>query len=84
MRQTEADIEASKRIHNAIGTYYKWKYEADKDLVKRIAFKWSILRPGGLSDSPGQGTATIGRTPMSPAIAVSPFALQHCHYSDES
>lgn len=48
----------------------KWKYEADKNLVKRDEFKWTILRPGGLTDEPGKGTASIGRTHLSPTISV--------------
>jgi NAD(P)H-binding len=39
-----------------------WKYEADKNLVKRTAFKWTILRPGGLSNNPGEGKVDAGRT----------------------
>ncbi|KAF8970624.1 hypothetical protein BDZ97DRAFT_1790173 [Flammula alnicola] len=29
---------------------------------RRNAFKWIILRPGGLTNNPGAGTASIGRT----------------------
>lgn len=42
--------------------YMHWKYEADKNLVKRDAFKWTILRPGGLTHNPGTGKASVGRT----------------------
>ncbi len=58
-------------MRKVIGTYMKWKYEADKNLVKRDEFKWTILRPGGLTDQPGKGTASIGRTHLSPTISVS-------------
>ena len=46
------------------------QYLADKNLSERTAFKWSILRPGGLSDEPGTGKASIGRTHLSPQISV--------------
>jgi len=59
---TKADIEASMRIRAAISVYMHWKHEADKNLVKRDAFKWIILRPGGLTDDPGTGKVTVGRT----------------------
>lgn len=59
---TEEDIEASKKGHEAIGTYYKWKLEADRNLVKRTTFKWTILRPGRLLDEPGTGKISLGAT----------------------
>jgi len=40
----------------------KWKYEADKNLIKRTKFDWTIVRPGGLTDGDGKGTASIGIT----------------------
>ncbi|KIM81998.1 hypothetical protein PILCRDRAFT_820886 [Piloderma croceum F 1598] len=58
----EADIASSKRTWGAIGTYMRWKYEADKNLVKRSSFKWTIVRPGGLTNDEGTGKATIGKT----------------------
>ncbi|THH27630.1 hypothetical protein EUX98_g6557 [Antrodiella citrinella] len=60
---TPEDIEAAKKAHEgALKNYYHWKYQADKDLVKRTAFPWTILMPGGLLDDAGKGTANIGRT----------------------
>jgi len=47
-----------------------WKYEADKNLVKRTAFGWIILRPGGLTNSPGTGTASVGRAHLGKPISV--------------
>jgi len=41
-----------------------WKYEADKNLVSRTAFKWTIVRPGSLTDSEPKGKADIGKTRM--------------------
>ncbi|KAG6915482.1 hypothetical protein DXG01_011313 [Tephrocybe rancida] len=58
----EADIALSQRVRGAIPVYMHWKYEADKNLVKRDTFKWTILRPAGLTNNPGTGTAAIGRT----------------------
>ncbi|KAF8994873.1 NADH(P)-binding-domain-containing protein [Cyathus striatus] len=65
----EADIAQSKRTRGAIATYMHWKYEADKNLVKRNAFKWTILRPGGLNFNPGTGKASIGRTHITTTIS---------------
>ena len=70
----------SKKIHDELETYYKWKYEADKDLVKRTAFRWTILRPGYYTESPGQGVASVGRTHLSPAIPVS--CIVGCYTED--
>jgi hypothetical protein len=39
-----------------------WKYEADKNLGKRDAFKWTISRPGRLTDEPGTGKVSVGKT----------------------
>jgi hypothetical protein len=47
-----------------------WKYEADKNLVNRTAFNWIILRPGGLTNNPGTGTASVGRTHLGKTISV--------------
>lgn len=60
----------SNRIRKVIPAYMHWKYEADKNLVKRTAFKWIILRPGGLTDNPGTGTASVGRTNLGKTISV--------------
>ncbi|KAK6993108.1 hypothetical protein R3P38DRAFT_2801154 [Favolaschia claudopus] len=59
---TEEDIAMSKRVHGAIAAYMKWKYEADKKLVKRTAFK-------GLNNESGTGKASIGHTHLSPTIS---------------
>ena len=50
-----------------------WKYEADKNLVKRTAFKWTILRPGGLNNNPGIGKGAIGRTHITQTISVGAY-----------
>ena len=57
----------------------QWKYEADKNLIERNAFKWTILRPGGLADDSGTGKASVGRTHLRPTIPVSePHQLEEC------
>jgi len=66
---TAEDRKASDAIWAAIGGYMQAKYEADKNLVKRTAFKWTIVRPGGLSDAPGKGKADIGRTHLTEPIS---------------
>ena len=63
----------SKRVRGAIPAYMRWKYEADTNLVNRGTFKWTILRPGGLSNDPGTGKASVGRTHLRPTIPVSGF-----------
>ncbi|KAF8186005.1 NADH(P)-binding-domain-containing protein [Pholiota molesta] len=65
----EEDIAVSNRLWKTIGVYMKCKYEADKNLVKRTAFKWIILRPGILTSNPGVGTAAIGRTHLDKTIS---------------
>ncbi len=61
----------SEKIRKVIPDYMHWKYEADKNLVARTAFDWTILRPGGLRDSPGLGKVSVGRTHITEAISVS-------------
>ena len=66
----EDDIARSSRIRKFIAAYMHWKYEADKNLVKRTAFKWTIVRPGGLSDSPSEGKIDAGKTHLAKMISV--------------
>ncbi|KAJ7055279.1 hypothetical protein C8F01DRAFT_1373827 [Mycena amicta] len=72
---TEEDISLSARIRTHIPVYMKWKYEADKNLAARTGFTWTILRPGGLTNNPGTGTASIGRTRLSPTVSRDDVAL---------
>lgn len=72
---TEEDKERSKKAHQAIGNYYKWKFAADRDLVGRTAFKWTILRPSSLTDEPGTGLVDIGKLHLSPSVSVSHRAM---------
>ncbi|KAL1727456.1 NADH(P)-binding-domain-containing protein [Schizophyllum commune] len=65
----DADITMSERMRKAIPAYMHWKYEADKNLAQRTAFKWTILRPGGLTNEPGTGKAAVGRTHITTPIS---------------
>lgn len=69
--QNEEDIAMSKRVRAAIPAYMHWRYEGDKNLVKRDDFKWTILRLGGLANIPGTGKASVGRTHVTSTISVS-------------
>ncbi|KAJ7459472.1 NADH(P)-binding-domain-containing protein [Mycena galericulata] len=72
---TEEDIAVATCMRSHISVYMKWKYEADKNLVQRDAFKWTILHPGGLNNEPGTGKASIGRTHMIPTISRDDVAI---------
>ncbi|KAH8829350.1 NADH(P)-binding-domain-containing protein [Flagelloscypha sp. PMI_526] len=65
----ENDKEISQKYGKVLETYIKAKYIADKNLTKRTAFKWTILRPGGLTNEPGTGKASVGKTHLSPTIS---------------
>ncbi|TFK96129.1 hypothetical protein BDV98DRAFT_576645 [Pterulicium gracile] len=67
--QNEEDIQMSKAGRAAIGTYFKYKYLADLDLVQRTAFKWTIIRPRWYNAKAGTGKASIGRTLLKPDIS---------------
>jgi hypothetical protein len=69
--QTEEDYKNSEKTWNSIGRYMQAKYDADKNLVQRTAFKWTILRPRHLTHEPGTGRATVGKAPLGSAISVS-------------
>lgn len=60
--QNKDDIAASKRIWASMPAYMRWKYEAEKNLAERNTFKWTILRPVYLTNEPGTGKASIGKT----------------------
>lgn len=72
----EVDKELSRKAHDGIGVYLKWKYEADKNLLARTAFPWTILRPGRLLDGPGSGRVEIGRTHITNMIPVRGFTTR--------
>jgi len=60
----EDDVRHSENLWKTLATYMHWKYEADKNLVARTAFKWTIVRPGRLTDEAPAGKASIGKTHM--------------------
>jgi uncharacterized protein YbjT (DUF2867 family) len=47
--------------------YLRAKAEAD-DAVQASDLKWTILRPGGLTDDPGTGNVRIEATPFSSPV----------------
>ncbi|KAK7680291.1 hypothetical protein QCA50_016531 [Cerrena zonata] len=67
--QNDEDKKISERSQTHLATYYKWKYQADKNLIERTAFKWTILRPSGLTNAEGTGKASIGRPHLVPTIS---------------
>ncbi|KAI0263220.1 NAD(P)-binding protein [Gloeopeniophorella convolvens] len=71
----DADKALSARMRKIIGDYFHWKYEADKNLVQRTTFPWTILRPSGLADDPGTGRLDIGRTHITARISRENVAL---------
>jgi len=64
----DGDKASSERIRKVIPDYMHWKYEADKNLVKRTTFKWTILRPGGLNREPSSGKVSLGITHITTTI----------------
>ena len=75
--KNDADIALSKGLYEQIPAYMAAKYAADKDLSQRTAFKWTVVRPGWLSDAPGTGKITAGRTYITASIPVSVFPRQN-------
>lgn len=50
----------SERMYKAIPAYMKYKRMADQELYRRKALRFTIVRPGGLTDEPAQGVE-VGR-----------------------
>jgi nucleoside-diphosphate-sugar epimerase len=69
--QDEEDLKMSSMLYEIMTSWMKWKYEADKNLIKRDKFKWTILRPGGFSGEPSTGKVEMGRTHLTSMIPVS-------------
>ncbi|KAL4242929.1 NAD(P)-binding domain-containing protein [Abortiporus biennis] len=61
---TDEDVVTSKTFYATLGEYFRLKYEADKNLARRTSFKWTIIRPGLLTNEPGTGKGLVGRTPL--------------------
>ena len=58
------DVQMSERMWRAIGHYMRAKYAADKDLRannEKRGLRYTIVRPGGLSDEPGKGMVAAGK-----------------------
>ncbi|KAI0725603.1 hypothetical protein BC629DRAFT_1601844 [Irpex lacteus] len=67
---TDDDIQWSKRIRAAVPAYYmQAKYNADKNLVLRTGFRWTILRPGVLYSGVGEGRGIIGKAHLARAVS---------------
>ncbi|KAH7099609.1 NAD-binding protein [Auriculariales sp. MPI-PUGE-AT-0066] len=67
----ESDKQTDDFTHERLSEYMKLKYAADKDLVQRTAFKWTIVRPTWFLDeaAPGTGHASIGHAHMKPNVS---------------
>ncbi|KAG9103998.1 hypothetical protein FRC06_006262 [Ceratobasidium sp. 370] len=76
---SDADKQLAVRMRQAIAGWFKWKYEAEKVLIKRTSFEWIILRPGGLNDNPSTGKADIGRTHLTSTISRQDVAAALLH-----
>ncbi|PKS11060.1 hypothetical protein jhhlp_002821 [Lomentospora prolificans] len=64
---TPEDVKSSDGAWKAIGTYYKAKLDADKDLVtgnKKRGLEYTIVRPGTLSTDLGTGRVRAGKVGM--------------------
>ncbi|EKM50722.1 uncharacterized protein PHACADRAFT_264166 [Phanerochaete carnosa HHB-10118-sp] len=72
---TDEDLEHSVAAWKMLGAYIQAKYDADKNLVGRTAFKWTIVRPGALTNEPGTGRATVGKAPLKSVISRDDVAL---------
>ena len=64
----------SDNAWKTIGFYMQAKYDADKNLSQRKAFKWTIMRPATLTNEPGTGKVAIGRVHLTESISVSTYA----------
>lgn len=57
------------------------KFDADKNLIARTAFKWTILRPGALTHEPGTGRAIVGKAPLGGSISVGHFVTSTLYFA---
>ncbi|KAI9719165.1 MAG: hypothetical protein M1828_006347 [Chrysothrix sp. TS-e1954] len=61
---TAEDLGRSARLWDVIGVYMRGKLEADSDLRARNGerrLRYTILRPGGLTDEVGKGRVSAGK-----------------------
>ncbi|KAI0771773.1 NADH(P)-binding-domain-containing protein [Irpex lacteus] len=73
---TDDDIQWSKRIRAAVPAYMQAKYNANKNLVSRTGFRWTILRPGVLYSGVGEGRGIIGKAHLARAVSLLPLNLE--------
>jgi len=66
------DVQRSERMWEVIGHYMRAKYDADRDLRvnnEKRGLKYTIVRPGGLSDEPGEGMVVAGKVHLETMIS---------------
>ncbi|GJE93822.1 NADH(P)-binding-domain-containing protein [Phanerochaete sordida] len=66
---TPKDLQHSDHLWTAMGAFLQAKYDADRDLARRRSFKWTILRPGWLTDAESTGRAAVGKAPLGATIS---------------
>ncbi|KAL5520184.1 hypothetical protein ACEPAG_9397 [Sanghuangporus baumii] len=71
----DEDKAVSERMRSTIPVYMQAKYDTDKNLVKRTAFEWTILRPGRFSYGSGTGKASIGKAHLKRSISCDDVAF---------
>ncbi|KAK9718835.1 hypothetical protein K7432_005167 [Basidiobolus ranarum] len=62
------DVERFLKSWEALPDYYEAKIEADRYVLQQDDLDWTILRPGLLSDAPGTGKVSLGKTGLSTDI----------------
>jgi nucleoside-diphosphate-sugar epimerase len=68
----ENDKQRSDRVWGAIGVYMKAKLDADTELVtgnEKRKLKYTIVRPGQLTEEPGVGTVNAGKVHLGSPIS---------------
>ena len=63
-------MKKSEELQKSLGSYLEAKHQADLDLVRRTAFKWTILRPALLTNDEGTGRAQVGKMHLDGSISV--------------
>ncbi|GJE93844.1 NADH(P)-binding-domain-containing protein [Phanerochaete sordida] len=75
---TDADVKKSEEYQKALGGYFEAKHQADLDLVRRAAFKWTILRPALYTNDEGTGLVQVGKTHLDGTISRDDVAQGWC------
>jgi len=66
------DVQTSERMWGVLGHYMQAKYAADKDLRvnnEKRGLRYTIVRPGFLSDEPGKGMVAAGKVHIENTIS---------------